>query len=471
MVVSDGHLSDAPVDFEDVPLKQRTVKTLKRHAPKSPNQNRRSLDANKVPSKVTEAPAAVVPTRYTIMPTSPLSTENRFASLSEVDDPNTNTVLASPAKTMRIESNSDTKTPDVQVTDAPNQNSPEKKEHVPPITITQAFGLADTATMRNHGTFEIRRVVNSTKIYASSTKDFYALIEYCKGANIQFFTHQLRTAGKLSVVLKGIEGYSTEEVAEELKSKGIQPIDVREIPTKRGSMFGVDFNKADISLDKLNAKFSRLLFHRVVWEPSRKRNLGPTICRNCAMFGHGMQSCHRPSVCIYCAQNHPVSKCPNVAADSEEKTKLMCCINCQSRGLKSDDHAANHNQCPVRTLFIETSMGAKTKPKPAKKLPSNESKSSVRNNTASWPKLPTPKPTRTTSSSPKKPSFGSSYDSASYSKATRKPLESVTNNDDLFSIDQVVEITFEAINALQQCNNRFDQLRVIAQLLQKCLSD
>lgn len=468
MVFSDGHFSDA-MDEDDVPLQQRAHK---RSAPKSPNQNRRSSNPNGSPKKA--APLAVAPNRYTNMPTNPLSTQNRFESLPEIDLTKTNTVPTSPAKTMRIEMNSGNKDSELKVTDSNEQNPQPKKEHLPPITITQAFSTADANKMREKGIFEIRRVANSTKIYASSTNDFYALIEYCKEAKIQFFTHQLRTTGKLSVVLKGIEGYTSDEISEELKSKGISPIVVRAIPTKSGiSMFGVDFNKADASLAKLNANFCRLLYHRVVWESSRKRNSGPTICQNCAMFGHGMQACHRPSVCIYCALNHPISECPNVIADTDEKQKLLCCINCQSRGMKADDHAANHAQCPVRALFIETSMGAKSKPKSAKKSPTNEFRSSVRNNSVSWPPL---KPTRSTTNSrpntsSKKPSFGSSFDSAGYANATRRPHESVANSNDLFSIDQVVEITFEAINALQQCNNRFDQLRVIAQLLQKCLSD
>lgn len=474
MVSSEGHISDDMED-DDTPLFHRT---LKRAASSSPQQNRRSPNmTGSGPSPKMEAPFPIAPFRYTNMPTNPLSTQNRFALLPEVDSTKTNTVPTSPTKSMRIEPNSNADKQSPKVNGGSEPNSQQKKEHLPPITITQAFGTADANKMRDHGAFEIRRAGNSTKIYTSTTKDFGALTEYCKEAQIPFFTHQLRTTGKLSVVLKGIEGYTPKEILDELKLKGVPPIEVRAIPTKSAnSLFGVDFNKAETSLAKLNANLSRLLYHRVVWETSRKRNSGPTICRNCAMFGHGMQSCHRPSVCIYCAQNHSISDCPNVIADTEERQKSMCCINCQSRGLKFDDHAANHAQCPVRTLFIQ-SKDSKSKPTPSKRPPANVFRSSVRNNTVSWPKLPTPKTNRLTSNSPsassssKKPSLGTSFDSAAYANATRRPHESVTNANDLFSIDQVVEITFEAINALQKCNNRYDQLRVIAQLLQKCLSD
>lgn len=453
--------TDSDSNLSDIILSRR--KNRKRHAPDSPTQHRHAKTIGQPPiSKPNAKIAAASPlAKYRIVPTAPLVTQNRFDSPMlhdrEVIEPTQNTAKAPQTKITSQNKNSNAISTQI------------KKEHVPPITITQTFSVDDANKMWEAGSFEIRRIANGVKIHAASMNDFSLLKEYCLQNKIEFFTHPPRNTGKLCVVLKGIDGFSTQEITDELEKTGIPPIAVRTIPTKREFvLFGVDFSKATISFAKLNAEHSRLLHHRVVWEATRKRNAGPTICQNCCMLGHGMQSCHRPSVCMFCALNHRYSECPDKITNTDEHKDKMRCINCHARNLSSD-HPANSPSCPVRIQFIESSKNNANLKKTAPKEPRPQ------RNLKDWPNLTPAKQTRLAhkprASTSHKPLPGASFNHPSYANATRKTYEQAPSSNELFTIEEIVDITFEAVNALQRCTTRFDQIRVITQLLQKCLSD
>lgn len=153
--------------------------------------NRSPLSELKVISAT--APAA----KYRSIPTTPLVTQNRFDALLSVEGEGKSTEKPTqvPPADGAPQADGSNVTPMTK-----------KKEHVPPITVTQAFGVEDAENMRKAGSFEIRRLAVGAKLHAASSDDFVALKSYCVENKIEFFTHPPRNTGKLCVVLKGLDG-------------------------------------------------------------------------------------------------------------------------------------------------------------------------------------------------------------------------------------------------------------------------
>ena len=75
-------------------------------------------------------------------------------------------------------------------------------------------------------------------------------------------------------------------------------------------------------------------------------------CYHCQLLGHTSDDCpdnkaSKPSVCMYCSENHRSKMCPN-----KQKTELHNCTRCKLSGLKSDSsgytsHHAGSTNCPM----------------------------------------------------------------------------------------------------------------------------
>lgn len=167
---------------------------------------------------------------------------------------------------------------------------------------TQEIAIALTAL---DAKFEIKLLSDSAKIFPESCNDWQAVADLCKQKSWHFFSHKPKADRRLKVVLKGLPEVSAETVRKALEEMNVEPIEVRKIPTKSSfSMFGVDFQKGDITLKLLNEQVPHIRQHRVSWIASKPKRPGPAICLNCAMIGHGTASCFRPAVCVICACAH-----------------------------------------------------------------------------------------------------------------------------------------------------------------------
>jgi len=166
-----------------------------------------------------------------------------------------------------------------------------------------------------------------------------------------------------------------------------------------------------------------------------------TQCSNCQGFGHGTQNCHLKPVCIKCAGNHQSKTCP---LEKDEKGLIpspkLVCIHC------GQNHTANYHKCIKRKEYI-SKMQALKKP-----------------NTKRTP--PEPPQLNDTNF----PFLGNAQTSnqrvsAWINNSTNQQTAQVnSNNTELFSPQECLNIFNEFLTKISQCTSRQQQLQVIAQL-------
>lgn len=210
----------------------------------------------------------------------------------------------------------------------------------------------------------------------------------------------------------------------------------------------VEFDKGDITkADLVNIKY--ICQHRIKWEAHKKTNRGPTLCRNCGMFGHGLTHCHRIATCILCSDKHRADDCP-LLKNANNLHPIFKCLNCVANKLPHN-HRSDSSDCPSRKIYIEFRSASSSK----NSKPKNVNKHSTNSSSAS--------PTRS-KSSPQSIPVQASLSYANATKAGPKPSHSQSN--DLFSFEEISNILLQSLDELQKCQTKFDQLRVIANILQ-----
>lgn len=263
-----------------------------------------------------------------------------------------------------------------------------------------------------------------------------------------FFTHQIKESGSLLYAFPLFDSY---EITADLKKTGIESISVTlnlradERAAKSANPNHAYNRSYSLKFDASTTKRSQvedvrfLLHHGCRWRKFQASANGPTVCFICSMIGHGMKTCHREEVCTICAGSHLASACTN------RKPK---CANCVFNNL-DPNHLATDANCPSRIAHQERRRAANKGPgKPT--LPKAQQKPAI--------------------TLPRRDRFPSmaSINSSTYADAVKS--RAAQPSDDLFTIEEITTIMFEAMNDLQRCRSKFDQMQVITRLLQKCLN-
>lgn len=223
------------------------------------------------------------------------------------------------------------------------------------------------------------------------------------------------------------------------------------VVTKKSSVddaiYCIEFKRDAVSINQLK-KLKYLLRTAVEWKPYIRKNKGqPTQCWNCLMYGHGGRNCHRTSACATCGGNgHTNIDCP--LKDKDPETILVKCFNCLHKGLKEINHRANDRSCPSRQEYvnIRTKMSNKNNRNPV--APSNNYQFDERDFPA----------TIGNSNAPPQNHFIPNQ--GTYSSQFKKP-----QRDSLFDMNELFEIFTSAINELESCTSKLQQMKVLAKLL------
>lgn len=360
-------------------------------------------------------------TPYQSIPTSAVTVSNRF----EMDD----------AAEVKTPQNIDSRS--LRGTAATARKAPRP----PPLTLTNHQGKEVDKLLYNSGVkLSIKITAAGTRVFPADEEGRQHLAELLKSKQIPFYTHPPKSSGVLRVILKGL-------------------------------------------LKKLQEVITDILQYRVKWECPRTKPVGPTICRRCAMLGHGMSNCFRAPVCLGCAGEHAVDECPFNSQEKENNALALCCVNCKARGFHSN-HRADDTGCFTRAQFMELRSNA---------LPNKRNAKPPSQQAAHWPLLGSRKQTSAKNNSfeanlanqratqHNSPSNGSPFKqnqkpvftNASYANAVigeRHTRPSNQNSSELlFSADEIINITLNAIDQIQACNSKLEQLRIVAQLLSQCI--
>lgn len=400
-----------------------------------------------------------IPKVFAHIPTSPIQTQNQFEILGD-------STQEKPANTIAPKDKQNV-TPNAKTGEQPKAHGPKP----PPITITNPQEGNPVQLLNSSGAkFTMRILSLGLKVFPENVEGHIAIINALKNSTLQFFTHPMRSDGKLKVVLKGLPRVDTNDIASDLGERhNLVPSAIRLIPTQGTmAMFCVEFPKTITSLKHLQDKVTNILYYKVTWEASRKRNTGPTLCNKCSMFGHGAANCARAPVCSACAGAHPVSDCQTASNSNEDTTAappIYNCANCAVRKLKSD-HRADDPTCATKALLI----AARNEQKPPSKTGPE------------WPKLP--EKTRAPNGQRNQRQSQHDHQAAQrpqpspaafswrgYKEATASDPRAQPSNtsSDIFSPHEIIDIMLNAIDEIAACNSKIQQLRVVTNLLSKCL--
>lgn len=232
-------------------------------------------------------------------------------------------------------------------------------------------------------------------------------------------------------------------------------------------------NKNDVNMKTL--KTIKVVYHHIIeWQPYKPQKNSPTQCYRCCMYGHGARSCSRYVVCLLCSGNHLSKECTLITPNTTNPTYK--CFNCASANIP-DTHKANDVNCPFRAKY--EAAKEKTRDKNKRTPLSSRQPTHNRNNGSEqrnkYVLAPQPPPMKvsfadaTAQRSTQHRTQPSAQTSSHHAFAQTSSQHSFTpsnTEDNLWSLAEVSQLLRQSINELKQCKTKFDQLTVIANLLQ-----
>lgn len=285
-----------------------------------------------------------------------------------------------------------------------------------------------------------------TKIFSASNDRY----EHCKKAlidkKIQFHSFSSKENRLYTTFIYGLPKLSTEEIINDLKEYNLDPASVTEIKTqystKDNAVYKVQFIRKSFNPKSLQ-KVKNICSVIIRWKKYKQRkNDNPTQCWNCLMYGHGGENCHRIAACMVCANNHHTNDCP--LNKSGRNPAVFTCFNCKKEGKERTDHSANDINCPFRASYLEK----RTKATSNVLKRNNSARATTHANTTHF----------SPSAQHNNQHLHSYVNGNSYASCLRE-------NNDLFSIDELFEIFMSALNDLQQCSTKVQQIQVVMSMV------
>lgn len=367
-------------------------------------------------------------------------------------------------------------------------------EKFPPIIVDETVSFSNVLKMLGKQ-FTFQRMSIGTKIISPSLVLYEEATRKLKLAGFTFYTHQFQDHKKFKLVLFGLPKLEISTISDEFKqTHNIQPVSIKEISTKRSSiddaLYMIEFDKQQVSKREIHKirYFNGIV---VKWRNPIKGKKGPTQCSKCTMYGHGSSNCHRSPVCSACAGNHDVSTC-TLSKTQHQGPVVYKCFNCVKKKFSNVNHKADDPKCPCRQEYLDI-RGRVTSTKTSRQKhtkhvsgyqfsPADFPYTLHQNNTSGTSRSyvrPADNLTAGTSTLHHKSAGHTTADFQwSYAKPNDNHRVSYANiinnnsqdecNDDI-SNEKLLDIYFEAIDALQKCRNKYDKLRVLGMMLRHAL--
>ena len=294
-----------------------------------------------------------------------------------------------------------------------------------------------------------------TKVILRTKTEYDRVVSFLKEAKLEFFTHDIPGDKPFRVVIRGLPNFDPKTIEAEIKDRyKLAPTAVfrmtrRDEKTKSypDSLFLLHFKKGTVTLNALQA--IRSLFSIIIrWEPYRGSRQDVTQCQRCLNFGHGTRNCHVNPRCSICAQEHATSDCP---IDGAVEFK---CANCNGA------HQGCDKKCPKRETFKRIRKQSSSINQPGRR--------SGKTPIFSAEEFPPLGPSQQVQAAPQtaRP-LEASGDSARNRAPTppRSWRPSTTQNTDLFTADELMEIFVNMSSALRECRSKPEQIQVLGKFI------
>lgn len=374
----------------------------------------------------------------------------------------------------------------------------------------------------------------SVRIFTNDEKEHRAVEDALDSVGAKYYTLNPREPPRLRTLLKGLPFQYNLIILNTLKAAGLAVIEVRLTPTKNNfPLYAVDFIKSETDFEDLRANHRVFGGIRGVWVPAIERKIVPMMCNHCCGYGHREARCRRDPCCTACGRAHVFYECPVLLEQEtpEYKERLadpsipfvnkFFCVNCHAISTEKFPidfrHPATLSTCHVRVAKGQA-LNAGIAEKTAKADEALErAKQQALTLSPSWPELrgqlsrnnlasaielaksrkaaptlrgphqdATPStstanqtPPRTRNRSRDRRRSKSRAPSRSRSRGVENSHANVSaganthsgSTGPLFSTAELFELLANSIDELERCRNKFDQLRVVARLLSKCLDN
>lgn len=307
-----------------------------------------------------------------------------------------------------------------------------------------------------------------------------------------FYTHDIPDTKTIKFVLSGLHDLTAQEVKAGLFEQNIIAIEVKKMTNKnpthtktnQSCLYLVYFEKnANVKLSDLKT-YKYVMGAVVKWSPYINSRNGPTQCSRCQMYGHGNKNCHLPPRCMFCGGNHETNKCdtlspPSTSTSTSRPPRPPKCCLC------GGDHTSKDRDCPKRIEFMMMRLDASTRSSP------RQSVSPLARRTSGFHREITNQnqfPALIQKNTPLKinhwfPNTSSSSQShqrqqTSFLADHQPPKQQehisshrgvVNQSDELFSINELLELSQELINSLSRCQTKKEQFQVVNELTIKYL--
>lgn len=368
--------------------------------------------------------------------------------------------------------------------------------------------LQDKTANTDAPNFTMRFIDIGIQFNPVSQDDHSEIKDRLSAANVPFYTHRPRHGKPFTAVLRGMPLRAIDELTEDLVEAGIPPTNIFPIQSKHPNphkqLYRIEF---DPQIDRQIVLATKFVGNvHVKWEKPIRREPRPTICFNCAMYGHGANGCNRLPVCVHCAGAHPIASCPERSNPNAGNSAL--CANCVAeKGEENALHRADDSSCTHRLAYMkfrasrrtptqqkftkstlplsgatQTASGRLARSQGAPQADDSiifqtrrQSRARSRSRSISRhlsfadvvANRPEENRTDLRNRSRQRSESRQSHQQTRQSHSQR--LYNQSGNDDMFTMNEVTNIIVNAVQQLRQCRNRQDQIQVIASILQQCL--
>lgn len=328
-----------------------------------------------------------------------------------------------------------------------------KKEYISPIKVLSHNCEQFHKMFKNSGVtkYYIQKISIGIKIICETKETFNDIITILKEHNCQFYTHESKHNKPFKFVMFGLDGKSEDEVKQALVSLNYKCINVKKIEKKYNeyvdTIYIVYFENGSVKLHDLKQN-TKSLFHMIIkWEYQRKIKNKPVQCHNCQMFGHGEKGCSIKTRCALCSGRHKTSECIN-----KEKVK---CANC------NNTHKATDISCPVRESFLLLRENINRK--------NSRSQNYGSMNLQNRRRVSTNINILENNAFPPLPKYNEKIVNASVWPNTNRNNNKTTSSNELFTVEEISQLTLDVINKLKTCKTKEEQFNIITQLAIKYL--
>lgn len=377
------------------------------------------------------------------MPTANIPTNNRYAALSDSAQP----------VSVKLNERKSTKIPPIITIDL---NHSQIKSHM------------NSAKVK---VFYIKYMSVGTKLIFENIEDYTNAKLTLKQNNVHFYSHDVPNEKTTKFVLSGLHDINENELKEALNEEKINAFEVKKMKSNKKAT-NDSFQYLIYFANNSNTKLSDLKTHKYVmgivvrWSPYINSRNGPTQCSKCQLYGHGNKNCYLPPRCAYCGGQHETSLCEQETSSST-KISPKCC-------LCAGDHSSKDRSCPKRTEYMMLRTKSSSR-QPAQNFNQHTPKgfSGSLSNTKEFPALvrkQQPEPINYWFAPPiNTNSTQGRVQQRNSDGPLIQPIPPRATNPDLFSIDELLQLSHDLIESLSRCTSKQQQFKVVTDLTIKYL--